>query len=88
MKSHRLGKSTSKPKAEILNISKHGIWILVSDHEYFLPIKEFPWFSHAKISEIYNFTLTRGKSLHWPSLDVDLELDSLADLEKYPLVYK
>lgn len=26
--------------------------------------------------------------LHWPDLDVDLELDSLSDLERYPLVYQ
>jgi hypothetical protein len=80
-----IGKSTSK--VDVLNISKNGIWLLADNTEYFLPYKDFPWFKEAKISEIYKVKLTHRHHLHWPDLDVDLELESLQNLEKYPLVY-
>ena len=56
--------------------------------EYFIPHKGFPWFQNARLSEIYNVHLMHKKSLHWPDLDVDLDLESLENLESYPLIYK
>lgn len=85
-KSKKLGKSTST-SAEIQNISQRGIWILASDREFFLPFAEFPWFTKATISEIYEVTLLHKKHLHWPQLDVDIDLDTLKHLEAYPLMY-
>jgi hypothetical protein len=86
MKSAKRGKSTSI--VEVTNISIHGLWIFVLDREYFIPFSENPWFKNAKIGELQHVQLFHGHHLHWPDLDVDLELDSLADPEKYPLVYK
>lgn len=86
MKSPALGKNTSS--AEVENISRHGIWLLVKGREYFLAYGDYPWFADAKLSEIHNVKLLRGKYLHWPDLDVDLELDSLSNREQYPLLYK
>ena len=86
MKSSKLGKNISE--VEIQNISVHGIWLYVKGKEYFLPHDEYPWFRDAKISEIYNVTLFHDVHLHWPDLDVDLELESLEHPEKYPLIYK
>ena len=85
MKSSVRGKNTSR--VEILNISQKGIWILVNDREYFLPYKVYPWFKDAKVSEIHNVKISRGSHLHWPDLDVDLELESLQHPEKHPLIY-
>jgi len=85
MKSSRLGKNISE--IEIQNISAHGIWLFVKGKEYFLPHNEYPWFKEAKISEIYNVELHHGMHLHWPDLDVDLELESLIHPEMYPLIY-
>ena len=85
MRSQRLGKSTSK--AEVQGISPKGIWLLVNDSEYFLSYSEFPWFKNAKVSEVFNLRFLNGYHLHWSDLDVDLELESLQHLEKYPLVY-
>ncbi|MBI3541391.1 MAG: DUF2442 domain-containing protein [Deltaproteobacteria bacterium] len=82
----RLGKSTSK--AEVLNVSPQGLWLLVNEREYFLPYKNFPWFQKARLSEILNLKFLSGYHLHWPELDVDLEVKSLENLEQYPLVYK
>ncbi|MBI5024463.1 MAG: DUF2442 domain-containing protein [Candidatus Omnitrophica bacterium] len=74
--------------AEIIQISPHGIWLLVNSVEYFLPYADFPWFEEATVAQIHNVRLIRGFHLCWPDLDVDLELDSLGHLEKYPLVYR
>ena len=87
VKSQKLGKNISQ-EAEILNISKFGIWLLVHENEYFLPYSEYPWFEKASVHQIYKVQIHHGKNLHWPDLDVDLELSTLANLEKYPLKYK
>jgi Protein of unknown function (DUF2442) len=86
MKSTKPGTNTSV--AEVSNISAHGFWLLIQDREYFLPFDEYPWFKNAKISQILNVKLNHGHHLHWPDLDVDLELESLAKPTKYPLIYK
>ena len=86
MKSLTLGKSTLK--AEVVNISAYGIWVYVRDKEYFLPYEDFPWFKNAKVIEIYNVKFSYNHHLHWPDLDVDLELDSFRNLEQYPLIYR
>ena len=86
MRSSALGKSTSP--AEVQDISRNGIWLFVQEKEYFLAYADYPWFKDAKPAEIYNLKLLHGTHLHWSDLDVDLELESLQQPEKYPLVYK
>lgn len=86
MKSSAVGKNISH--AEVQNISKHGIWLYVKGQEYLLPFKDYPWFKDAKVAEIQNVRLLHGMHLHWPDLDVDLELESLQNPEKYPLIYQ
>jgi len=86
VKSRKLGRNTSN--AEIQAITPHGIWLLVNDHEYFLAYGEFPWFKQATVEQISHVVFLKENHLHWPELDVDLELDCLKNLEKYPLVYK
>lgn len=80
------GKNTS-PKAEIQNISKEGIWIWVINQEFFLPFAEFPWFKKATIEQIYDLQFFHNKHLHWPTLDIDIEVASLKHPESYPLMY-
>ena len=75
MKLKKNGKSTSK--VEVQNISRFGIWLFVKDKEYFLPFKIYPWFKEAKVSEIQNVHLHHEHHLSWPSLDVDLEVESI-----------
>ena len=85
MRSSNAGTSTSA--VEILNISTQGIWLYVKGREYFLSHKEFPWFREARLSQISKVALRHGHHLHWPDLDVDLEIDSLEHTEHYPLKY-
>jgi hypothetical protein len=86
MKSQKRGKNISE--CEVLNVSPNGVWLLANDHEYFLPHEKFPWFRNARIAQICNVEMQAQGHLHWPDLDVDLDLDSIQSPEKYPLVFK
>ena len=86
MRSQKAGKNISE--VEIQNISPNGIWLYALEKEYFLPYDEYPWFKNAKVSEIYDMELLHGHHLHWPKLDIDLELEALEEPENYPLRYK
>jgi hypothetical protein len=85
MKSFARGKNISI--AEVQDVSKDGIWLILGDREFFLPFTDYPWFKNATIASIYNVETFHGTQLHWPDLDVDLELESLQNPEQYPLVY-
>ncbi|MGA2798251.1 MAG: DUF2442 domain-containing protein [Thermoguttaceae bacterium] len=76
-----------KTHVEVQDITQKGIWIFVNEREYFLPYKEYPRFKDAKVSEIHKVKISHGSHLHWPDLDVDLELESLQHPKKYPLIY-
>lgn len=86
MKSGKVGENISQ--IEVTSISGQGVWVFVMDREYFLPFDDFPWFRDAKVGDIMEVELQHGHHLRWETLDVDLELESLADPEKYPLVYR
>lgn len=86
MKSIKRGKNTLV--VEVSNISAHGFWLFVVDREFFIPFDENPWFKEGKISSLLNVELLHGHHLHWPDLDVDLELESLIDPKRYPLTCK
>lgn len=77
---------THASEVEVGNVSKHGFWLLVAGREYFLPFKEFPWFEHAPIGQLMNVQLVASRRLYWPSLDIDLALDSIEHPERYPLI--
>ncbi len=85
-KSKKHGKAISA-KAEIQNISNQGIWLLINEQEFFMSFKEFPWFLKATVEQIYDLEFFHGKHLHWPALDIDVELESLKHPAAYPLRY-
>lgn len=86
MNSAKPGKTTSV--VEVQHISAHGFWLFVEStgREYFLPFSEFPWFRQATIDDILTVELERAHILHWPKLDVDLDLCQLDEPKRYPLV--
>ena len=86
MKLKTLGKSTFG--VEVQNIDIHGLWLFVEGKEYFLPYNDFPWFKNAKISDILNVQLLHKFHLYWPSLDVDLDLNTIEDTSETPLIYQ
>ena len=71
---------------EVTNISRHGIWLILHDKEYFLPYEKYRWFRNARVSEIVAVELLHEFHLYWPELDVDLEIASLEDPSRFPLV--
>ena len=85
MKLKKAGNSTSL--VEITSISQHGLWLFVNDTEFFLPFEEYPWFIDAKVGDIMDVEIYHDHHLRWEKLDIDLELESLQDPSKYPLVY-
>ena len=86
MKSDMLGASTSE--VEVTQISKHGIWLLLREKEYFLSFENFPWFNDASVSVIYNVSLLNTNHLYWPDIDVDLTVESIEHPELFPLIAK
>lgn len=84
MKSAARGKNTSV--AEVVGITPRGVWLAVRGREYLLPHTTFPWFAKASFRQVQNVTLLRNHHLHWPDLDVDLELDCLEVPDRYPLI--
>ena len=85
MRSSKPGKSTS---ASVENITPFGIWLLVNGTEYYLSYEVYPYFKDQTLRAIQNMQLLHGFHLHWPDLDVDLEIDNLENPEKYPLQSK
>ena len=85
MKSSRHGKTTL---VSVENITPFGIWLFVKGREYFLSYKDYPYFAEQTLKSLQNVRLLHGFHLHWPELDVDLEIDNLENPEKYPLKSK
>ena len=85
MKSLKSGKNIS---VGIENITPFGIWLLIKGKEYFLKFKNYPYFKNQTIKSIQNVKLLHDFHLHWPELDVDLEIDNLENPGKYPLKSK
>lgn len=86
MKLSACGTRTSK-NAEVQGVLKSGVWLLVNGQEYFLPFARYPWFKKANLSALQEVKLLHGHHLHWPELDVDVELESIEHPDRYPLTY-
>lgn len=83
MKSTVHGKDHSG--VEVINITKHGIWLFTGDNELFISFEKFPWFRHASVSGILNVERPNPNYLHWPDLDMDLTVESV---RCFPLISK
>ena len=85
-KSEQRGQGTSV--VEVTNVSKHGFWLILDGTERFLALELFPWFREATIGQITDVELVTPGHLRWPSMDIDLALDSIDRPDEYPLVSK
>ena len=72
---------------EVTSISRRGLEVRVEGKAKFLPFVEFPWFADAPVSEVFEVEMPGPGHLHWPSLDIDLEVDSIDHPERYPLMF-
>ena len=84
MKHTTHGISTSR--VEVTNISPYGFWLLIGDEELFFPYTEFPWFKEAPVGKICAVELHHQEHLYWPSLDIDLSIESIRNPDAFPLV--
>lgn len=84
MRSALSGKPTLE--AEVTNISRHGLWLLVGDREFFLSFQHFPCFADVPIGRLLNVELLSPDHLYWPDLNVDLSPESAEHPERFPLV--
>ena len=73
---------------EVTNISKHGIWLLTTDGEHFLPFDDFPWFRSAAVASILNVVEPTPGHYHWPDLDIDMSLAIIKQPDRFPLKAK
>ena len=69
-------------------VSNQGFWLLAADEELFLSYTDFPWFTEATIVQITNVERPSADHLYWPSLDIDLSVESVRDPSKFPLISK
>ncbi|MFT3800981.1 MAG: DUF2442 domain-containing protein [Burkholderiaceae bacterium] len=72
--------------AEVTNISKHGLWLLLGDEELLLPFEHFPWFKKATVEQILQAERPTANHLYWSLLDVDVSVESIRDPSAFPLV--
>jgi len=85
MKSLINGTNTASNKIEVSGIFKNGISLFI-DKEYFLPFKDFPWFEHARIDEVFDVRILNDEHIRWDKLDVDLEFESIRNSKIYPVI--
>ena len=79
---------TGTSTVEVTNISKHGFWLLLDGRELFLSFDDFPWFKQPTVDAILQLDRPAPGHLRWPTLDVDLAVDSIEHPERYPLKSK
>jgi hypothetical protein len=86
MKSKTLGIGISN--AEVTHISISGIWVLLDDHEYFLPFEKYPDFRDATVGQIHNVRIVNGDELEWPDLQLNLSIESFDQPKHVPTLVK
>lgn len=74
--------------AVVINVSRHGFWLLLGDEKLAVAFAEFPWFRSATIDQLADVRRPTPDHLYWPQLDVDLAVESIRDPSAFPLVSK
>ena len=83
-----LNTGTDISDCKLTSINDLGLWILISDKEYFIPFAKYPGFTESSIDQIFKIRFLPPSQLRWEDLDIDIELDALAKPESFPLIYK
>lgn len=76
-----------KPRsAEVTTISESGFSVRVGGRELYVAFDQFPWFRHARVSDLFQVELVTPDHLRWPTIDADLSVRSIEHPEEFPLV--
>ncbi len=86
MKSRSVKRGMSSLVPEVTHVSQRGLCLLLDGREHFLDFVRFPWFREAPVRTLFNISRPSHDHLRWAEIDVDIDLDSLAHPELYPLV--
>lgn len=83
-----LQKNGNNTLVKVLTITQNGLLLSIPQGDFFLSYTEYPWFKSAKVDDIFNVEMEGNDAIRWDNLDVDLEIDSILNPEKYPLLVK
>lgn len=72
-----LNQNNDRSGVAVTNISQHGIWLLSTDKELFIPFNEYPRFREASVAKIFHVEQPTPSMLHWPHLGMTVALESL-----------
>jgi len=72
--------------AEVKFISADGFLMDVNGTSYFASFKDFPFLYDLPVSEAYNVQYLGQGDIRWENADIDLNIDILANPEKYPRI--
>ena len=72
----------------VLMINDKGIMLSVKGNDYFISYNRMPWIKNASIMDALNVQMSGRNAIEWPTLNIDLEIDSLKHPERYPLIMK
>lgn len=81
------GEVISQTEIKITSIEQDGFWMLIDDQEYFISFEQYPDFCSATLDQIFNFRYA-FEEIHWPDMDIDIELDALRHPERFPLKFR
>lgn len=79
---------TSTSVSEVTSVGPNGFWLLINAEEYFVAFDDYPRFKQATVERIFQVKHMGLDQLHWPDLDVDIELNALRHPKDYPLVWR
>lgn len=80
--------SSQDTSASVLMINDNELMISVQGQDYFISYNRIPWMRNASIADALNVQMCGRNAIEWPSLDVELETDSMKHPERYPLIMK
>jgi hypothetical protein len=70
----------------VTHISELGFRLLLGEEELLLSFEHFPWFKSATVDQISNVERPSPEHLYWPSLEVDLAVESIRHPAAFPLI--
>ncbi len=73
--------------SEVTGVGRDGFWLIHHDCEYFVSFGNYPVFRHATVEQIFEMEEIAPGQLRWESLDADIEVEALANPERFPLKY-
>ena len=83
-----LKSNSQDTSVSVLMINDKGIMLSVKGNDYFISYNRMPWIKNASITDALNVQMSGRNAIEWPTLNIDLEIDSLKHPERYPLIMK